>query len=77
MRVRPEVVEKVKYLANKAHVTPSRFLSNVLETVLPDLMLCENLGIFQIAVLLRDLKAQLRSWSESVKDEPENVEMTA
>ena len=77
MKVRPEIAEQVKYLAQKAELKPSRFLANVLETVIPDLMVCESLGVFKIAVLIEDLKEQVRSWSQMVKDEPENVGLTS
>jgi hypothetical protein len=47
-------------------------MSNLMEAVLPDLMLCENLGMFRVAALLTDLKHQLRSWSDFVEHEPGN-----
>lgn len=72
-KVRPEMAEKVKYLAKKAGVSPSRFLSNLLETVVPDLMVCESLGVFKLAVLMDDLKEELKSWSKFVCEEPGNV----
>lgn len=73
MKLRPEMAEKVRYLAKKADLKPSRFLANVVETVIPDLMLCESLGVFKLAVLMEDLKTEIKSWAEFVRDEPENV----
>jgi hypothetical protein len=73
MKLRPEVAEKVKYLAKKADLKPARFLANLVETVLPDLLVCETLGVFKIAVLIEDLKTQMKAWSDFVRDEPGNV----
>jgi predicted DNA-binding protein len=72
-KLRPEIAEKVKYLAKKTDMTTSRFLSNVIETVIPDLMVCEKLGVFQLSYLLQDLKHQLKSWSEFVTTEQDDV----
>ena len=77
MKLRPEIAEKVRYLANKAELKPSRFLANVVETVIPDLMLCESLGVFKVAVLIEDLKVQVKSWREMLSEEPENVSVTS
>jgi hypothetical protein len=77
MKLRPEIAENVRYLADKAGLKPSRFLANVVETVIPDLMRCESLGVFKIAVLIEDLKVQVRSWSEMLSEEPENVTVTS
>jgi len=73
MKLRPEVAEKVKYLAKKADLKPARFLANLVETVVPDLMVCESLGVFKLSVLMQDLKEELKSWSNFVRDEPGNV----
>ena len=76
-KVRPQVLEQVKYLAQKAGVSPSKFLSNLMETVLPDLVVCESLGVFKIAALMRDLQEDLGSWSEFIKDRAKRSNVAA
>lgn len=68
MKVRADVAEKVKYLAKRVDLTQSRLLANIVETVIPDLMLCDKIGVFQLSYLLRDLQEELKGWVADVKE---------
>lgn len=75
-KLSPDIAEKVKYLAKKTNLSTSRIIANILETVVPDLMMCEKLGVFQLSYLLHDLSQSIISWRRSVQEEPENVGVT-
>lgn len=73
MKVRKELADQVKYLAKKTDLTQSRLLANIVETVVPDLLRCDKLGIFQLSFLLSDLKRSMGSWVRCVTEEPESI----
>ena len=68
-KVSPELAEKLKYLAQKADMTQSRLVSNILDTVVPDLVLCDKIGVFQLSYILRDMGKSLKGWVKYMQDE--------
>ena len=63
----PEIAERIDRLANKADLTRSKLILNMVDEMSKTLELTGKVGILQFALLLRDASASLMKWANKVK----------
>lgn len=63
----PEIAERIDRLANKADLTRSKLILNMVDEMSKTLEITGKVGILQFALLLRDAGENLQQWAKKVK----------
>lgn len=71
--LKPSLIERIDGLAGRADLSQGRMIENMLEVMTDTLEASEKVGVFQLSLLLRDLREGMQGWVDSVRREPENV----
>lgn len=71
--LKPSLVERVDGLAQRADLSQGRMVENMLEVMTETLEASERVGVFQLSLLLRDLRQGMKGWVDSVQREPQFV----
>lgn len=67
--IKKSTVEEIDRIADRAGLTRSQLITNMLEVSVNSLTKAESYGILSIALLLRNFNEGLRSWVESIRDD--------
>jgi len=59
-----EFVVRIDKLSEKAGLTRSKLVQNLLEVAVDEMELMQSLGILSTAIVFRDLKETIKKWSE-------------
>lgn len=62
----------VDRLAEKAGLTRSKMISNMVEVATNSLTKADSVGIVSIAILLRDFEEGIRCWIQGMREEQED-----
>lgn len=65
-----EVISQLDHLAEKADMSRSKLISNLVEVVTPDLIRCDKIGLWKFNILLRDFQEACKQWVCSCIEEP-------
>ena len=57
-------VNRIDKLSEKAGLTRSKLVENLLEVAVGEMELMRSLGILSTAIVFRDLKENIKKWSE-------------
>lgn len=68
-----ETVKKLDRLANKAEISRSELLGNIIEIVADDLYKCDKVGVWRFSIIMRDFQETLKDWVCNCFDDPEHV----
>lgn len=71
--LKPSLVGRIDGLAKRADLSQGRMIENMLEVMTETLESSEKVGVFQLSLLLRDLREGMKGWVDSVKREPQFV----
>jgi metal-responsive CopG/Arc/MetJ family transcriptional regulator len=63
------LLERVDKLAEKAEVTRSKLIGNMVEMTTKSLERADAFGILSIAILLRDFEVSMKAWVNQMRDE--------
>ena len=63
-----ELVEKLDYFADKAGITRSKILSNIIEAAVHDLGILSKLGIMRIVKFFLDMREAIKNVGTEYKD---------
>lgn len=66
-KIKPDYVKRLDALAEKADLTRTKLLNNIIGIVLEELEACRKVGVFQFGLLIRDMKDSLVNWSKKIK----------
>jgi predicted transcriptional regulator len=64
-----DLIARVDRLAEKADITRSKMMANMIEVTTKSLERADSFGIVSVALLLRDFEEGLRSWVREWKSE--------
>lgn len=68
-----DLVTRVDALAEKAGITRSKFLANMVEVNVKSLERADSVGILSMAILIRDLEEGLKGWVRQAKEEADRI----
>lgn len=63
----PEIAERIDRLANKADLTRSKLILNMVDEMSKTMEFTGKVGILQFALLLRDISEIHKKWANKVK----------
>lgn len=69
----PEWIERIDRLAEKAEITRSQLIVNIVKMNVEELELVDKVGIFTFSKVLRDLREGIRCWSEGLLMDPRQM----
>lgn len=68
-----DLIVRVDALAEKAGITRSKFLANMVEVNVKSLERADSVGILSMAILIRDLEEGLKGWVRQAKEEADRI----
>ena len=68
-----DLIAKADRLAEKAGMSRSRLVSNILTEGLKSLDFADKVGVLDVTLLLRDFEAGLKSWVNQVREEGQGI----
>lgn len=68
-----DLIARVDALADKAGITRSKFLANMVELNVKSLERADSLGILNMAILIRDLEEGLKGWVRQAREEADRI----
>lgn len=71
-----DLIARLDALAEKAGITRSKMMANIIELNVKSLERADSVGILSMALLIRDLQEGLNGWVRQIKDEPETLKET-
>lgn len=71
-----DLVDRLDSLAERAGITRSKLLANMIEMNVTSLERADSAGILPLVLLMRDLQEGLRGWCRQIEDDPETVKET-
>jgi len=67
MWIRKDVIEKIDYFVEEGGFTRSRFVANVIEAAVHDLMILNNVGFMRMAKFYYDMRRFVKTKGEYLK----------
>ncbi len=68
LNVPDKILEKLDKLAEKAEIDRTKLIVNILNETSETLEMCGKVGIYQFAILLRNLSEKMQEWAQTVKE---------
>ena len=68
-----DLIARVDALADKAGITRSKFLANMVEVNVKSLERADSVGILNMALLIRDLEEGLKGWVRQAREEADRI----
>lgn len=73
LRLSKDLVERIDRLAAKADIDRSRLVRNMLQLQVETLERANKVGIFALAILMRDMEETLKGWADQLSWDPDFV----
>jgi hypothetical protein len=68
-----DVLNRIDRLANKAGISRSRLVSNLVDEGVKGLERADMVGILDFSLLMRDFSEGVKSWANQVRDEGHDI----